>query len=679
MVESPVFLQLLILLGAVTVVATLCNALKLPTIVGFIIAGLTVGPFGLRLVDSLPNAGLVAEMAIIFLMFTIGLEFSFKKLVALKREFFRLGLLQVAVTILLTALVGRAALDLPLPKALFVGYLISLSSTALVMKLLQDAREVETPYGKNGLSILLFQDLAVIPMMLSLPLLLRPSLKAGALPQMSGAAVAVTAAAVVAMLVGLWLASRYVIPFLLEQVVATRSREVFFYSVIFLCLGVAYLFSYAGLSLSLGAFAAGLMISEGPYGRQVTADIVPLRDSFLGLFFASVGMLLDLRFVAAHWWQLLAFIAALFVIKTLMVTAVALVNRLPLSIAVIMGLMLMQIGEFSFILAARGRDLGLLGDVDYQYFLSASVLSMAFTPFLFKLAPRLALLRPASRWRSIATSRAAGAVREQVRTHAPHGAHKTADPGHTIIVGFGISGQNLAAAFDSLHIPYKAIELNYAAVKRRSREGVNIHYGDATRSEVLEHAGIQTARLVVIAVAGAKLIEAVIHAVRRLRPDVQIIVRSQYVRDIEAIPQEPRTDIVIGEIETTVELLAHSLRVYGVSSGEIRQYMDQARTQLSTYAQLAGSLASPQLTLPSWEALSMVRPLRVASTYKAHGKTLAELSLRQRTGAAIVSVFREGLGTTIPGGSFELRVGDVVHVIGDAEALAAVERVLGEG
>ncbi len=667
MFESRMFLELLILLGSVTAVATLCHYLRLPTIIGFIFAGVAVGPSGLALVSSLPNADSVAEIAVIFLMFTIGLEFSFKRLWDLRRDFLKLGLTQVVITVILIALVTQIVLGFPLSKSIFLGLMISLSSTALVMKLLQDSRDLETPYGKSAFSILLSQDLAVIPMMLALPLLAG---EGGNLPELKFIPLFRTLIEVAGVLFALWASARYVIPVLLERVVKTRSREVFFFSVLFFCLGIAYLFHLGGVSLSLGAFAAGLMIAEGPYGRQVTSDILPLRDNFLGVFFASVGMLLDLKFLGGHFLQVVMIGTSIFALKGFVLFLVGLVNRSSLGIAAIVALMLSQVGEFSFILASRGLELKILTADDHQYFLCVSVLSMIFTPFLFKLAPKIALARPSTRWK--VDKAAAAPIKTTVKA-------SKATAGHTIIVGFGISGQNMATAMQSLKIPFKAVELNYEVVKKLKKRGVDIHFGDATRAEVLAHAGIDTAKLVVVAVSGAKIIGPIVQAVRNARPDVQIIVRSQYVRDVESLKREPLTDIVIAEIETAIELLARSLKVYGVGSEDIRQYMEQARTQLSTFSQLSTSLASPTLTLPSWEALSSIRPMRIGDKHHAVGKSLADLNLPRLTGTSVVSVFRDGLGTTIPGGSFVFQAGDVTHLIGSPESLAQAEQLLKGG
>ncbi len=664
MVESQFFIQLLILLGSITVITTLCNLLKLPTIVGFIITGVTIGPFGLGLVPSVPNAEFVAEMAVVFLMFTIGLEFSLKTIISLKREFIRTGLLQVALTIGVIAFAASKIGNFPVEKGVFLGFLIALSSTALVMKLLQDARDLESPYGKSALSILLSQDLVVIPMMLVLPLLAgtNPSeadFSIGTLVKLTGQ--------IIGLVASLWLTSRYLLPLILDQVVATKSREVFFFAIIFFCLGIGYIFQGAGLSLSLGAFAAGLMLAEGPYGRQVTADIVPLRDNFLGIFFASIGMMLDLKFLATHSLEMLALGSSLFLIKALIIFIVAKINRHSNSVSLILGLILAQVGEFSFILAHRGLKLGLLGRVEEQYFLAVSILSMIATPFLFKLAPKLALSEPTTRWMDLALSTLKPRVQQSQPKKPSH------DSNHAIIIGFGISGQNLGAAFDSLGIPFKVIELNYQEIKKLQKKGVDIHFGDASRPEVLRHAHIDTASLVIIAISGTKLIGPILRTVRSLRPDVQVIVRAPYVRDLQDLAEESLTDVVVGEIETSVELLARALKVYGISSDEIRQYMEQARNQLHTYANARATLRSPSLTLPSWEALSSIRPLQIKDGYQCLGKPLAELALPRDTGAVIASVYREDLGTTIPTGDFTLAPGDIIHLIGNPSALKDAE------
>jgi CPA2 family monovalent cation:H+ antiporter-2 len=696
MLHSPIFLELLILFGAATAVTTLCHYLQLPTIIGFIVTGLLVGPSGMGLVSSLPNADNLAEIAGIFLMFTIGLEFSFKRLLKLRREFVRLGFLQVGLTTVCVAWVLHLVMDFPWSKGVFGGFLVALSSTALVMKLLQDARELETPYGMSSLSILLFQDIAVIPMMLALPLL---ALSPGAASSVSATPlISVGSIKTIALIVGtmgaIWLSTRYIIPHLLERIVATRSREVFFFFVLFFCLGVAYLFQWGGLSLSLGAFAAGLIVSESPYGRQVTSDILPLRDNFLGIFFASVGMLLDLSFVAKNWNIVLFLGATGFLIKVAVISLVGRLYRLPWSLATIMGLVLCQVGEFSFILASRGQELGLLEKQEYQFFLSITVLSMAATPFLYKLAPLIIKRSGPLSWRTLSGSKVGDKVRKAVAesqatdqrsigsgqhtiSQTPHSKMDT--PGQALIIGFGISGENVAAAFESLKIPFRVIELNHQTFKRARRHGIDIHYGDATRPDVLDHNGLGSARLVVVTVSGSKVLPLILTAIRHHRPDVQVIIRAQYVRDVEALAKEPQTEIVVGEIETSIEILARALTVYGVSSRDIRRYMEEARSALHNLSQIKASLQSSAISLPSWDALGMIKPLRIDQDFAAVDRVLGDLDVRRKTGAMVVAVFREGLGSTVPDPEFSFKAGDVVQLVGSAEAQEQAETLFRTG
>lgn len=492
----------------------------------------------------------------------------------------------------------------------------------------------------------------------------------------------------------IWATTRYVIPLLLERIVATRSREIFFFFVLFFCLGVAYVFQWAGLSLSLGAFAAGLIVSESPYGRQVTSDILPLRDNFLGIFFASVGMLLDLSFVISHWSTVLLLGAVGFCIKVAVVAIVGRMYRLPWSLATIMGLILCQVGEFSFILASRGQDLGLLTKQDYQFFLSITVLSMAATPFLYRLAPLVIKASGPISWKTVSGSRVGDRVRKAVAksqgadpkplvsahlvaSHTPHS--KLDTPGQAIIIGFGISGENVAAAFESLKIPFRVIELNHQTFKKARRRGIDIHYGDATRPDVLEHNGLGSARLVVVTVSGSKVLPLILAAIRHHRPDVQVIIRAQYVRDVEALAKEPQTEIVVGEIETSIEILARALTVYGVSSPDIRRYMEEARAELHNLTQIKATLQNSAISLPSWEALGMIKPLRIDQDFAAVDRVLGDLDVRRKTGAMVVAVFREGLGSTVPDPEFSFKAGDVVQLVGSPKAQEQAETLFRTG
>jgi CPA2 family monovalent cation:H+ antiporter-2 len=675
MITSISLEEFILFLATITVVAIAANFLRLPTIVAFIISGVVVGPSGLSLIKSPPNASFMAEVVAIFLMFTIGLEFSFRKLKTLKKEFILLGAFQVLITIGIVAGLSHAFLERAWSQSLFFGFLVALSSTALVLKLLYEHREMETPYGRNSIGILLFQDVAVIPMMLSLSIL------AGAGNVDSGALISASvwllkAAGAIG---GLILISRFGIPQFMERVARTGSREIFFFFVLFACFGVGYVFHHFGLSLSLGAFAAGVAISESPYGRQATAEILPLRNNFLVLLFAMIGMLLDLSFLFDHLASILTLGATLLIIKLLVTIGVCLFWKTPVRFALITGLSVCQIGEFSFILASRGLDLNLIDATDHQYFLSTSILSMLFTPFFFKIAPKITATSVEG-WNALALHapfRKLKLIESLETSHRLETAESR--PSHAILIGFGVANQNLAAAFRALDLPFEVIEANYSTVKQFQKEGHSIHFGDATDVEILEHCGIDSANLVVVAVSGSSICPRIVEAVRSLRPDVQIIVRTQYIQSAAAFKNAENIEVVIAEIETSTELLSRSLVAYGVDSKDIHDYMAQTKRQLHTFADITNRLEGPSLNLPSWEAIGSISPLHLTGDFFCIERSLQELDLRNQTGASIVSVYRTPSGNMIPDADFVLLADDVIHLVGKPTAVAEAKDFLKNG
>lgn len=679
--QVPVsLLELITILGVMTLVAIVSHFIRLPTIVAFIVAGIAAGPFGLKLVSHAPDANLMAEIAAVFLMFTIGLEFSFKRLLSLKREFLKLGFSQVTLTLGALTLIAVVGFAVPLKKAIFFGCLVTLSSTALILKLLYERREIETPYGRNALGILLFQDLAVIPMMIALPFLATQSSPLGS----TLAAPSPDWWLKVATLVGgVFLGGRFVLPLVMDKVAHIRSREVFFFAVLFICLGAAYLFHHLGLSLSLGAFVAGMVIAESPYGRQATSDILPLRDNFLGLLFATVGMMLDLDFLYQYSGSVLLMSFSLFVVKMAVTLVACLLVRTPVKLALITSLMVCQVGEFSFILASNGLSQGLLSPIEHQHFLSVSILSMLATPLMFFFAHRFSFSLP-EQWNSLPIIKDIARTIESVnqRVLAKTSASPLTSPsaetvaGHALLIGFGIANQNLASAFSALGLPFKIIEANYESVKKFQTQNLPINFGDATSTEVLHHAGLEQARLVVIAVTGAPIVRAVVNAIRRLRPDIPIVVRIEYLRDASTIDRSGPMEVIVGEVEASVELLARSLKVFGVDSEVSYNFMTQTKNQLLTFAAIASELGGTHLNLPSWEALGAIRPLRITKDFGCINKALFELELPRSTGASVVAVYRQDLGTTIPGAEFVLLEGDVLHLVGSPQTLKDAESLL---
>ncbi|MBX6315915.1 MAG: cation:proton antiporter, partial [Isosphaeraceae bacterium] len=425
MEEFPILRDLIVVFAVAGLAIYLFHRLHVPAVVGLLAAGLVVGPYGLGLVGEVEQVQVLAEIGVVVLLFTVGLEFSLSRLLAMWRVMLAIGLPQVALCVAVVAMATRWYLGATGP-AIFAGMLVAMSSTAVVLKVLTDRGELGTPQGRLAVAVLLLQDLLVTVFMLAMPLL-APRAAGG----ISSWPALVRGLGVVALvLVG----SRFAIPPLLEQVVRTRNRELFLIFVSLLCIGTAMLTAWAGLSLALGAFLAGLVLSESEYAHQMFAEVLPFRDTLSSLFFVSVGMLLDLRFVLGHLGLIGVTVLAVLALKFVAAAVPTLVAGYPLRIAVLTGAALFQVGEFSFVLASRGLALELLSTRDYQIFLAAAVLTMILTPFVMAGGPFLAeaAAHPAlDRW-----------VPGRRRAEPAEARHELSD--HVIIVGFGLGGRILA-------------------------------------------------------------------------------------------------------------------------------------------------------------------------------------------------------------------------------------------
>lgn len=603
--------EFFLLAAGVTVIVSLCHAARIPTLIGFIFTGVALGPSGLGVLKELPGAHSLTEIASIVLMFTIGLEFSLSRLLNLKAAFIRLGAVQVLVTTGVVAWAAHFFFDATAPRALVWGMAISLSSTALVLKLLHDHKEENSPHGQNALGVLLFQDVAVIPMMLSLPVLATLggnrastgqvqnglpltehqtapddfwlaerlsglSAQGSLLALIQGAALLLCLVAIIRLLSG------WGIPRLLERVSHTRSQEVFFFALVFLALGLGELFHYAGLSLSLGAFVAGVLVSESPFNLQSRSMFNGLRDTFLGVFFAAVGMMLDLAFLRENLAAVLGLGAGLFVLKLTLLLMICWLNRMPLSPAIYTALTVCQVGEFSFVMVSEALGKGLFTPIDSQYFLAVSILSMVFTPVLYGLAPWAAHMQKGrARGKSQQAAQAAG----------------TDASGHTIVIGLGIAGRNVAEVLAAEGVKVVGIDCDYGALRSPKRqwadpvpdggdEKFQVVYGDAASGEVLHHAGLEGARLVVIAVSSPRALRHIAHRIRQIRSDIPVLARAHYLSDLKEIAPRARTHFVISELETAQKLLLQAMTEYGWPQQACAEFMESSQQRLLRHAEL---------------------------------------------------------------------------------------------
>ncbi len=648
--ELEFLTSLVIIFGVSALVVFVLGRLKIPSIVGFLVAGVIVGPHGLELVHDVHVVEMLAEIGVILLMFTIGLEFSLKNLIALKSTVLGGGTLQVSLTVLATAGLGYFILDQSVQASLFDGFLIALSSTAIVMKLLVDRGEINAPHGRTSVGILIFQDLCVVPFMLLLPIL---SGQGGDLQDIT--LILLKAIAVVAAVL---LAARWGVPRLLHQVVHTRSRELFVITIILMCAGTALLTSELGLSLALGAFLAGIVISESEYASQALSDILPFKESFIGLFFISVGMLMNLGFLENHFVVIISVVLVILVLKTLTTAVSALILGQSLNTSFGSSFYLSQVGEFSFVLAVAGKALGLVNEEMYQTFLSSSILTMLATPLMVNIA------EPASGWLS---SRRFLHKFERPRHAAERDTYPKKKSGHVIIVGFGINGRNLARVLKQSDIPYVILELNSNTVRRMKKKGEPIYYGDGTSAEILHRLRIQFARTLVIAISDAAATRRIAQIARHENPSIHIIVRTRYVAEVEDLRSLGANEVIPEEFETSVEIFSRVLHHYHVPRNTIHDYIEHVRQD--SYRMLR-TIELPRKFLD--ERREFLKGLdtetyRISEKSTVDGHSIHHIRLRSETGATVIAVQRGEKVHHNPSPDFILRKGDVVLLIGKRE------------
>lgn len=648
--EIPVLRDLVILVAVAIPVVIIAQRLRVPTVVGFLLTGIAIGPNALRLVDQPDSVSSLAEVGVVLLLFAIGLELSLSRIVRMGQWVVRGGGLQVGATI--AAVAGAAlALHTPIRLALFFGALFALSSTAIVLKIYNDRGELDAPHGRVAVAILLFQDLCVVPLML-----LAPLLAGSATTVAASARTIILSVVVVAVLV---LGGRLAVPRALRKIAELRNREIFTLSVVFIGLGAAYVTSAFGMSLALGAFLAGLIISESDYGLQALSDVLPFRDTFSGIFFISVGMLLDVGYVAAHAVAVVSVTVGVMLLKALIIVLVVRMLKRSLRIGILAGFGLAQVGEFSFVLASSGITLGLLTADQYQLFLGASVLSMLAAPFVIGAAERVA------EWATHASRR------QHVVIPTTEMPVVRALRDHVIIVGYGLNGRNLALALESALIPYVVLEQNGQLVRKARLERTPIFFGDGTRAEVLEKVGIEHARVLVFAIAAPAEERRGVAVARHLSSTVRIVVRTRYVSEIEELRRLGADEVIPEELETSVEIFARVLRRYGVEVNRIRRLVDEVRgdhygmfltRERSVTTRIGDALA------PLGERVRL-QTLVVEEGSMAANQSPATLSLRKTTGATVIAVVRKGAVTYSPEPTTTFEVGDEVLLVGDPNAL----------
>ena len=654
------FGDILIILLVSVPVAYICLRLKLPLLVGLILSGIAIGPYGLGWIHEIEAIEILAEIGVMLLLFTIGLEFSLRRLREMKTLVLFGGGLQVVLTVGITAIVaillGRGA-----GQAVFFGFLVAMSSTAIVLKSYVDRVEVDAPHGRAAVGVLLFQDISIVFMLLLVPVL------GGAEGVSTGQIILDLGGSLLALVV-LVLASWFFLPKFLSRITLMRSTEAFLLTVVLLCLGLSWVTSQFGMSLALGAFIAGVVLADSDYSHQATAEILPFRDVFNSLFFVSIGMLLSVSALVQNLGVVAAVVIGLILVKTLIVWGVIRVLGFPQRIATMAALGLAQIGEFSFVLAKTGQGANLLPDADYQIFLAASIVSMIATPFMIAVAPSIGYFV-----QNIFKDGSAADIEESEEIHMTSAGGLQQ---HVIIVGYGLNGRNLARVLRAVGVPYVILELNAEAVRRAKEKGEKINFGDATRREVLMHAGIENAWAMVLAMSDTQAARRTVDQARKLNDKLHIIVRTRYVAEITELFELGANEVIPEEFETSIEIFSRVLHRYGFAHNVIENQIERIRRQ--GYEMLRTTALPPIIGTPDISVAldaASTESILIDDGSAVAGLTLGELDLRGKSGATVIAVVRDGHTKISPGANYSLKAGDTVVLLGTPEKLDRAKQI----
>lgn len=557
--EIPILKDLVIIFGLAVVVLWVCHRLKLPSIVGLLFTGIASGPHGLGLIENIADVETLSQVGIILLLFAIGLDFSLKKLLQYKRFFFLGGAIQVGLTVLFGYLIAKM-LGRPNGESVFLGFLLAMSSTAIVLKALEIHDDTDSPQGSTCLGILIFQDIIAVPMIL-------------AIPTLSGVQQSFNSDFFISLFSGLGIiiitvvAALKITPVILYHIAMVRSRELFLLSILTICFAVAWLASFIGLSLAIGAFLAGLIISESEYRHEVLSNILPLQDIFASLFFVSIGMLLDLNFVFQQPFLILLIATGIILMKSLLVAITTFCLNLPLRVIILSSIALSQIGEFSFVLVKTGMDYGLGTEYNFQLFLAVAILTMAVTPTLIDYSKPLANFILKWPWP------------EKWKTGLSHEVHHVKYQNHILIIGYGIAGRNLAKASKAANLPYAIIEMNPITVKEEKLTGEPIHFGDATHETVLNHLHIKHARAIAIVINDSEAVKRIVTVAHKLNPSAYLLVRTRYLKDVGSLRKLGAHEVIPEEFGTSIEIFVRVLKHYKIPQTEIDIYTENFRSE----------------------------------------------------------------------------------------------------
>ena len=656
-----VIVSIAALLGVSMLFVAFAHRIHLPAILAYIVVGMILGPYGLGWIENEKHIHLIAEVGIVFLLFSIGLEFSLPQMVAMRKYVFELGALQIGLTGALFYLIGTTLFHLPPTQAFILASALALSSTAIVIKQLAEQGELQSRHGRSALGILIFQDLMAIPLLIIVPTLAQPSADVDLTTTLIESLAKGIGVAVILLLAG-----RFLLRPLFHEIAKSRCEELFTLGVLSVALAAAALADSAGISMTLGAFIAGMMLGETEYRHQIESDIRPFRDVLLGLFFITVGMGLSTTLLVERWWEILALTLGIMLLKT---TALVIIMRLmqkPLGIALRTALTLNQVGEFGLVLLTLVAGYHLFEGELLQMVMTAAVLSMMVAPILVKYNGRLAK-RFDRQYRQELTDR-----EEEIREETAW------MKDHAILCGFGRVGQMTAHFLKEGHEPYVALDMDISRVHHAKEAGEPVFYGNSSRPNILQAAGIERARLVTITYGDADMAMETLRTVRRLRPDIPVLVRLRDDGHYEEFIQAGATQVISDSFEASLVLSAEVLLKLGHSDLEVLNAIDKARRHRQDVLEgfYEGESGYNRLKDQGIRKITLAVPLTESSF--ATDRRLGDLGLEEMN-VKVQAVKRGHIRGENPDANTRLRDEDVIILIGQPEDLEKAEHYLQTG
>jgi monovalent cation:H+ antiporter-2, CPA2 family len=635
---------------ALVIILVLARA-RVPPIIGFIIAGAVAGPTGAGIVKTQEEVIVLADLGIVLLLFTVGLEFSLKEIQRIWKAVVFGGTLQIVGTAAVLMILLFLAAREPWRVSLFIGLFVALSSTAIVLRELSARNQLDAPHGRLMVGVLLFQDLAIVGLLLLVPILSGKTALSGVPMVLLRAAATIGAVAIV---------SRMVLPILFRLVAQSGRREAFPLAVLLASIGTAWVSSLLGISMALGAFLGGLILAESEFSHQAHAEIRPLRDILAGLFFISLGMLANFDAILPQLPAVIMVTLVLVFVKAVVAGGALWAVATPLRVAVTAGIGLAQVGEFSFILGRAGLDVGLLSQRQWQVLLAASIATMLVTPALVAVAPRT------GSWIAQRTKQLGEPLRD--------GEHSALSD-HVVILGFGVGGRLLGGALRQLGVPYIILDMNGATVREMRAQGESIFFGDATNEDALKGAGVARARAVVAVLSDPYASTRAVAAIRGQNDSVPIIVRTRYRTEAESLLRLGATVAVAEELEASLEVLAQTFARLDVPGNVIEVLLDNFR-RTSSGIRPVRAPSQPLEALPSAISKTPIATHQLHEGEWAVGRTLAEVNLRAETGALVIAVRKNGRHITSPPADLRLSDGDILYLMGDESDVMLARRHL---